>query len=74
MQEEINILDFLNRYIRVKAERKSLANSVPEAPPANCTDNVVKFLIRLPGGERLSRKFYLYNTIKVLFDTLTLRN
>ncbi|EDV22331.1 uncharacterized protein TRIADDRAFT_58828 [Trichoplax adhaerens] len=53
---------------RKEAERQSLAQSIPQAPPDNCTDDVIKFLIRLPGGERLSRKFYSRNTVKDLLN------
>ena len=56
-------LEKKDQIVRLKIE---LANKIPEEPEAGSED-VVRILIKLPGGQRLERRFLLSHSLEHIY-------
>ena len=52
--------------------RQSVANSIPDEPPADCKQEMARLRFRCPDGKVVSRRFLGDTQLTVLFDYLML--
>lgn len=66
-EERARIQEEADRRDRIRRLKVELVSEIPEEPSSTTTDNTVRVLIKLPGGQRLERRFLSSHSLKYLY-------